>query len=74
MSKSRKLILPMEVGLLDVGEQCRHLAKQALEKHAAEPASGGFASWIQSSHCFRLEEGHGYSETSIRLEYVVVDP
>jgi len=37
----------MEVGLLDVGEQYRHLVKQALGKHAAGAASGGFARWIQ---------------------------
>ena len=36
----------MEIDLLDFVEQCRHLAKQALGKHAGEPASGGFARWV----------------------------
>jgi len=35
----------MEVDLLDFVEQCRRLVKQALGKHAGEPASGGFARW-----------------------------
>jgi hypothetical protein len=61
----------MEVDLLDFVEQCRHLAKQALGKHAGEPASGGFARWIHVVlHCFRLEEGHSYRETPNRLEYM----
>ncbi len=41
--KPRKSILIYEADLLDFVEQCRHLAKQALGKHAGEPASGGFA-------------------------------
>ena len=61
----------MEVDLLDFVERCRHLAKQALGKHAGEPASGGFARWIHVVlHCFRLEEGHSYRETPNRLEYM----
>jgi IS5 family transposase len=50
----------------------RHLAKQALGKHAGEPASGGFARWVHVVlHCVRLEEGHSYRETPNRLEYMV---
>jgi IS5 family transposase len=61
----------MEVDLLDFVEQCRHLAKQALGKHAGEPASGGFARWVHVVlHCFRLEEGHSYRETPNRLKYL----
>ena len=61
----------MEVDLLDFVEQCRHLAKQALGKHAGEPASGGFARWKHVVlHCFRLEDGHSYRETPNRLKYM----
>ncbi|NLV08377.1 IS5 family transposase [Halomicrobium sp. HM KBTZ05] len=61
----------MEIDLLDFIEQCRHLAKQALGKHAGEPASGGFARWIHVVlHCYRLEDGHSYRETPNRLEYM----
>jgi IS5 family transposase len=61
----------MEIDLLDFIEQCRHLAKQALGKHAGEPASGGFARWKHVVlHCFRLEDGHSYRETPNRLEYM----
>ena len=61
----------MEVDLLDFVEQCRHLVKQALGKHAGEPASGGFARWKHVVlHCFRLEEDHSYRETPNRLEYM----
>ncbi len=61
----------MEVGLLDFVKQCRHLAKQALGKHAGEPASGGFARWVHVVlHCFRFEEDHSYRETPNRLEYM----
>lgn len=61
----------MEVDLLDFVKQCRHLAKQALGKHAGEPASGGFARWVHVVlHCFRLEEGHSSRETPNRLEYM----
>ncbi len=56
----------MEVDILDFVEQCRYLAKQALGKHAGEPASGGFARWIHVVlHCFRLEEEHSFRETRI---------
>jgi len=61
----------MEIDLLDFVEQCRDLAKQALGKHAGEPASGGFARWVHVVlHCFRLEEGHSYRETPNRLKYL----
>jgi len=33
----------MEIDILDLIEQCRHPAKQALGKQAGEPANGGFA-------------------------------
>ena len=56
----------MEVDLLNFVEQCRHLAKQALGKHAGEPASGGFARWKHVVlHCLRLEDGHSYREIPI---------
>ena len=61
----------MEVDLLEFIEQCRHPAKQALGKHAGEPASGGFARWKHVDlHCFRLEDGHSCRETPNRLEYM----
>lgn len=61
----------MEVDLLDFVEQCRHLVKQALGKHAGEPASGGFARWKHVVlHCLRLEDGHSYRETPNRLKYM----
>jgi len=61
----------MEIDILDFVEQCRDLAKQALGKHAGEPASGGFAHWVHVVlHCFRLEEGHSYRETPNRLKYM----
>jgi len=61
----------MEIDILDFVEECRHLAKQALGKHAGEPASGGFARWKHVViHCFRREEGHSYRETENRLEYM----
>jgi len=61
----------MEVDLLDFVEQCRRLVKQALGKHAGEPASGGFARWKHVVlHCFRLEDGHSYRETPNRLKYM----
>ena len=61
----------MEIDLLDFVEQCRRLAKQALGKHAGEPASGGFARWVHVVlHCIRLEEGHSYRETPNRLKYM----
>ena len=61
----------MEVDILDFVEQCRRLAKQALGKHAGEPASGGFARWVHVVlHCFRVEETHSYRETPNRLEYM----
>jgi hypothetical protein len=61
----------MEVDILDFVEQCRRLVKQALGKHAGEPASGGFARWKHVVlHCFRLEDGHSYRETPNRLKYI----
>jgi len=61
----------MEIDILDFVEQCRDLTKQALGKHAGEPASGGFARWVHVVlHCFRLEEGHSYRETPNRLKYM----
>ncbi len=61
----------MEIDLLDFVEQCRHLVKQALGKHADEPASGGFARWKHVVlHCLRLEDGHSYRETPNRLKYM----
>ncbi|SNR61244.1 Transposase domain [Halorubrum vacuolatum] len=61
----------MEINILDFIEQCRDLAKQALGKHAGEPASGGFARWVHVVlHCFRVEDGHSYRETSNRLKYM----
>jgi len=60
----------MEVDLLDFVEQCRRLVKQALGKHAGEPASGGFARWKHVVlHCLRLEDGH-LRETPNRLKYM----
>ncbi|MFC7198377.1 IS5 family transposase [Halospeciosus flavus] len=61
----------MEVDILDFVEQCRDLAKQALGKHAGEPATGGFARWKHVVlHCLRLEEDHSYRETPNRLKYM----
>ena len=61
----------MEIDLLDFVEHCRRLAKQALGKHAGEPASGGFARWVHVVlHCIRLEEEHSYRETPNRLKYM----
>ena len=61
----------MEVDLLDFVEQCRRLVKQALGKHAGEPAIGGFARWKHVVlHCLRLEDGHSYRETPNRLKYM----
>ena len=61
----------MEVDLLDFVEQCRHLVKQALGKHAGERASGGFA---RRKHvvlqCVRLRDGNNYRETPNRLQYM----
>ena len=61
----------MEVDLLDFVQECKRLAKQALGKHAGEPATGGFARWVHVVvHCFRLEDGHSFRETENRLEYM----
>jgi len=38
----------MEVDILDFVEECRHLTKQALGKHAGDPAAGGLARWKMS--------------------------
>jgi hypothetical protein len=60
----------MEIDFLKSVEQCRRLAKQALGKHAGEPASGGFARWVHVVlHCIRVEEDHSYRETPNRLKY-----
>lgn len=61
----------VEVDLLDFVSECKRLAKQALGKHASEPATGGFARWKHVVlHCFRREENHSYRETENRLEYM----
>jgi IS5 family transposase len=61
----------MEVDLLDFVQECKRLAKQALGKHAGEPATGGFARWVHVVlHCFRLEEEHSFRETENRLAYM----
>jgi len=61
----------MEIDLLDFVQQCEQLVKQALGKHAGEPASGGFARWKHVViHCFRLEDEHSYRETINRLKYM----
>ncbi len=57
--------------MLDFIEQCPDLAKQALGKHAGEPASGCSVRWVHVVlHCFRLEDGQRYRETSNRLKYM----
>ena len=43
--KPRKADMP-EVDLLDFVRTCKRVAKQALGKHADEPATGGFARWV----------------------------
>jgi len=61
----------MEIDLLDFVQKSKRLAKQALGKHAGEPASGGFARWVHVVlHCFRLEEEHSFRETENRLKYM----
>ena len=61
----------MEVDLLDFVEQCRHLIKQALGKHAGESVNGGFARWKHVAlYRFRLEEDHSYRETPNWPEYM----
>ena len=51
----------MEIDILDFIEQCRDLAKQALGKHAGEPASGGFAEWAMLTvHALRIELAKSY--------------
>ena len=61
----------VEVDLLDFVETFKRLAKQALGKHAGEPATGGFARWQHVViHGFRLEEKHSFRETENRLEYM----
>jgi hypothetical protein len=58
----------MEVSLLDFVQECRHLAKQALGKHAGEPASGGFARWKHVVlQCIRIEDDHSYRELVDRV-------
>jgi len=59
----------MEVDLLDFVVECRRLVKQALGKHAGEPASGGFARWKHVVlHCLRLEDGHSYPRNAESAE------
>jgi hypothetical protein len=54
----------VEVDLLDFVETFKRLAKQALGKHAGEPATGGFARWKHVViHGFRREEEHSFRET-----------
>ncbi len=61
----------MEIDFLDFVEQYRDIAKQALGKHAGEPASGRFAPWVHVVlHCFRREESHSYCETPNQLKYI----
>jgi len=43
--KPRKADMP-EVDLLDFVRTCKRVAKQALGKHAGEPATGRFARWV----------------------------
>ena len=58
----------MEVALLDFVRQCKRLAKQALGKHAGEPARGGFARWKHVVlHCIRLQENYTYRELIDRV-------
>jgi len=58
----------MEVSLLDFARECKQLAKQALGKHAGEPASGGFARWKHVvMHCIRLEDNYTYREVIDRI-------
>jgi IS5 family transposase len=61
----------VEVDLLDFVEWFKRLAKQALGRHAGEPATGGFARWKHIViHGFRLEEEHSFRETANRLAYM----
>ena len=61
----------MAVDLLDFVRECEQQAKQALGKHAGEPAEGGFARWVHIViHCLRIEEEYSYRETTNRLEYL----
>jgi len=61
----------MAVDLLDFVRECEQQAKQALGKHAGEPAEGGFARWVHVViHCLRIEEEYSYRETTNRLEYL----
>ena len=60
----------IEVDLLDFVEWFKRLAKQALGKHAGEPATGGFARWKHVViHGIRLEEEHSFREIANRLTY-----
>ena len=68
--KPRKADMP-EVDLLDFVQPCKRVAKQALGKHAGEPATGGFARWVHLViHCYRIEDEHSYRTTENRLEYL----
>ncbi|SEP16978.1 Transposase DDE domain-containing protein [Halogranum amylolyticum] len=61
----------VEVDLLDFVDWFKRLAKQALEKHADEPATGEFVRWKHVViHGFRLEEEHSFRETANRLKYM----
>jgi hypothetical protein len=69
--KPKKSTLPMEINPLDFVEQYRDLVKQALGKHAGEPASARFALWKHIVlYCLWLEEDFSYRETPNRLKYM----
>jgi len=58
----------MEIALLDFVSECKRLTKQALGKHAGEPAAGGFARWKHVVlHCLRIEEEYTYRELIDRI-------
>ena len=60
----------MAVDLLDFVMRCKRVAKQALGRHAGEPATGGFARWVHVTiHCLRIEEDCTYREVVNRLQY-----
>ena len=62
----------MSVDLLGFVTRCKRITKQALGRHAGEPASGGFARWVHVTiHCLQIEEGYTYREVVNRLQYNV---
>jgi hypothetical protein len=68
--KPRRSVM-VEIDLLDFVEWFKRLAKQALGKHAGEPATGGFARWKHVViHGVRLEEEHSFREAANRLQYI----